>query len=53
MMAEAKKVEEAKEETAHGAPVRRTRAERAVLKAEYARLGMMLHNLWKVWRKLS
>ncbi len=23
------------------------------LKAEYAKLGMMMHNLWKEWRKLS
>jgi four helix bundle protein len=23
------------------------------LKAEYAKLGMMLHNLWKEWRKIS
>ncbi len=23
------------------------------LKAEYAKLGMMIHNLWKEWRKLS
>jgi four helix bundle protein len=23
------------------------------LKADYAKLGMMIHNLWKEWRKLS
>jgi four helix bundle protein len=23
------------------------------LKAEYSKLGMMIHNLWKEWRKLS
>ncbi len=24
-----------------------------LLKAEYSKLGMMMHNLWKEWRKLS
>jgi four helix bundle protein len=24
-----------------------------LLEAEYAKLGMMIHNLWKEWRKLS
>ena len=29
------------------------RTECEQLKAEYAKLGMMIHNLWKEWRKLS
>jgi hypothetical protein len=24
-----------------------------LLETEYAKLGMMIHNLWKEWRKLS
>jgi four helix bundle protein len=29
------------------------RAQIELLEAEYAKLGMMIHNLWKEWRKLS